>query len=239
MFGDISNWRFTDNFEGVPLLSIPRVSDRTLSLFVRNRDKPILKTGFVNIFGAIDMMGGLDYHAEQFTQACSALAHGSQLEHAAVYHEAVAYINRAGQFHAFAKSDFVAQSLSAPMEIIPSISRIMIFRNKHTAHRSIDMPKQEETHEHWRHAQSLGSIGGRLFTPRPGRKFELNAETTKDASSLQRELWENNYLTINTWDGQSKSQVNFTLEQEHPSIIKEAYTLIERLLQQDSEKTTG
>lgn len=230
MFGDISNWRFTDLNEGGALSKIERISDRARSLFVRNKDAPILKMGFINIYGAIDMMGGLDYHAENFTRVCAALAQGAVVATDAVNNEAVAYLNRAGQFHAFAKSEFVEQLVPNALDMIPSISRVMIFRNKHTAHRSIDAPRGEANiEEHWRHAQSLGTLGGRLFSPRPGKKFVVSAGIT-DLETLQKELWSASFWTINTFDPRAGDQINFTLEQEHQTIIAEAYSLLERLL---------
>jgi hypothetical protein len=230
MFSDITGWRFADNFAGRPLADIPCLSDRARSLFVRTLDAPILKRGWINIFGAIDMMRGLDYHAERFSEICKSLARDLSAGEDSLSHEAVAYLNRAGQFHTFARSEYVTQVFPAAIELIPSISRIMIFRNKHAAHRSIDAPRGEEDAEHWRHAMATGALGMRLFSPRPGKAFNPELEGVIDLATLRKKLWESSYWTINTYDAEKQEQINFILEEEHGMIIGEAYSLIERLM---------
>ena len=54
----------------------------------------------------------------------------------ALNHEAVAYINRLGQFFYFAKAMKLQAQLSRTNELI-------CFRHKYTAHRSIDNPRDE------------------------------------------------------------------------------------------------
>jgi hypothetical protein len=55
----------------------------------------------------------------------------------ALHHEAFAYLNRLGQFHTFAKAFSVEH-------LLPRATDLMLFRHKHTAHRSIDAPRRED-----------------------------------------------------------------------------------------------
>ena len=81
-----------------------------------------------------------------------------------IAHDAVAYINRLGQFYAFAKAKSQNQHLVRAAELL-------IFRNKHTAHRSIDDPRKEDDYmSMWSQAVSMGgfyymiSEDGPIFT---------------------------------------------------------------------------
>ncbi len=55
----------------------------------------------------------------------------------ALDHEAVAYFNRLGQLFYFARS-------AGHEALVPRVAQLMSFRNKHTAHRSIDVPRSED-----------------------------------------------------------------------------------------------
>ena len=58
-------------------------------------------------------------------------------------HEAIAYLNRLGQFATFSKS-------VQKEDMIPRLTELLIFRNKFVAHRSIDMPRDETAqHQEW------------------------------------------------------------------------------------------
>jgi hypothetical protein len=68
-----------------------------------------------------------------------------------VAHEAVAYLNRLGQFHAFAKANGQQQ--------LTKTTELMLFRNKNAAHRSIDCPRKEDDYlSMWSQATSLGGF---------------------------------------------------------------------------------
>ena len=59
---------------------------------------------------------------------------------ATLRHEAVAYVNRLGQLHFFAKS-------LGHHHLLPKTTELLPFRHKHTAHRSIDQPQAESADE--------------------------------------------------------------------------------------------
>jgi hypothetical protein len=56
-------------------------------------------------------------------------------------HEAIAYINRLGQFYYFAKSARINRA-----NVLRRVTALMPIRMKFTAHRSIDAPRDEEEH---------------------------------------------------------------------------------------------
>ena len=57
-------------------------------------------------------------------------------------HEVVAYLNILGQFFYFSKSDFVSKRVRDFEPIIPTITKFVRFRMKHSAHRSLDWPRK-------------------------------------------------------------------------------------------------
>lgn len=118
---------------------------------LRSKDKTIVKEGFLNLVGAVDMMCGLDYHYDRFCTIVNELAdlplfdaqsHQKRLH---LCHEAVAYINRLGQFYHFASSDFVKNRVMNWKRSVPTIIKYKRFRDKHSAHRSLDKPQTEDS----------------------------------------------------------------------------------------------
>lgn len=130
----------------------------------------------VQIAGAVSILSGLDYHYEQFMgyytdlgpyydrhsahirNAISGKSHDTEIsplptvnERAqldALDHEAVAYLNRLGQFFQFAESIKLAGAL-------PRAKELQIFRHKHTAHRSIDKPQNDPSELQREHAMAF------------------------------------------------------------------------------------
>ncbi len=66
----------------------------------------------------------------------------------ALHHEAVAYLNRLGQFVYFAE----AVQLES---MLPRAKELLIFRHKHTSHRSIDKPRNESIELREMHAMAF------------------------------------------------------------------------------------
>jgi hypothetical protein len=121
--------------------------------------------GGVQIVGSIHIIAGLEYHRNRFMLLVRGLylyyarsaeysaelasapisrqikiptaseAEASELD--ALDHEAIAYFNRLGQMFYFIRS-------TGHEAIITRISQLMSFRNKHAAHRSIDVPRSED-----------------------------------------------------------------------------------------------
>ncbi|MFA6313101.1 MAG: hypothetical protein WCV99_07685 [Sterolibacterium sp.] len=131
----------------------------------------------IQTVGAVTMLEGLDYHYSRFMDLVTSLgpyysrflggAAGDSLDQPreferrlfptatetedlnALDHEAVAYLNRLGQFHTYAK----ARGLAARLV---KVHELMVFRNKHTAHRSIDAPRDESQQDREHQAMTFG-----------------------------------------------------------------------------------
>ena len=224
-FGGAKTWWMEDPNPASPPEDILPVSSRAESLLARSKGKEDLTTSFLRIAGAVEMMHGLDYHLEifmQLIQRLQQLTWGSKGAHIAernLGHEAVAYVNRIGQFLRFAKSKWVAGRLSNPLQLIPKISELAIFRDKHGAHRSIDWPLKEDTpHLQQVHAGSMTALGGRLFQPKEPC-FSI------DPRVMYQKCYRGFQLNMG-----AKGFWNLFLERDHPVVVNEAYALLEALL---------
>jgi hypothetical protein len=218
MANDIENWRVVDPRAGQPLDSINPVSVRARSLISRNAAKPILHTNFVEIYGALAMLKGMDYHRDRFVEVIASLAAGTLESDEAAIHEAVAYVNRAGQFYYFAKSNFVNRLGQRPP--ILNLEEIIHFRHKHTAHRSIDMrPRPSEGDLQLYQAMAIDAFDGKLFHTREG--------CVMNHTELP---WKLAYLVFAINDG--RGQFHFlNIERDHHVLMQEAYRVLEHTIQ--------
>jgi hypothetical protein len=234
---NIDNINFKDPYERLPLNEIHPLSERAVSHIARSRNLPILKESFVNIYGAVEMMQGLTYHHGRFmnlVEGCHTVVPTIQTA-GAIRHEVVAYLNRLGQFWTFSRSALVKEYCATPEEILPTFSKLIVFRNKYVAHRSIDMPKAEDTDGlQVMNAISLSILGGQLFHPKPNLTApDLSSVLLKkdsDWDELRYSLYKNSYLGFQIYDVKNSDYVNFFIEQDHELIIREAYCLICTLL---------
>lgn len=158
------------------LSSITPLSARARSWLARVTYR-IPKDESIKTVGAVTMLEGLDYHYARFMELVNCLdpyysrisgrpaqgladqscesaqrlfptaAEAEYLD--ALDHEAVAYLNRLGQFQTYAR----ARGLAARLV---KASDLLVFRQKHTAHRSIDAPKDESQQEREHQAMTFG-----------------------------------------------------------------------------------
>ena len=205
---------------------------RAYCLLTRNAETLLLQTKFIHVYGAVEMMHGLDYHAQNFARACADESMEVFAPNYATDHEAVAYLNRMGQFWTFANSELVTQALSDVRARLPTVAKLIIFRNKVAAHRSIDAPRGEEPSEAANHARSICQLGGRLYSPRPSAPHVKMPQTTSVPVFLEymREMRRRCCLTYQIYDAKSTDHLNFTLELEHPQIMNECYCVLEQLV---------
>jgi len=172
------SWNFADPFPNVPLRDIFPLSTRALSWLARaSKDAAFPQDRCVQIAGGARMLGGLDYHHGNFLDRFNHLVpyydrQAAVLKHSmeqllgeaplpmateseravldALHHEAFAYLNRLGQFYTFTKALSVEH-------LLPRAAELMLFRHKHTAHRSIDAPrKEDDPHLQEVHAMTFG-----------------------------------------------------------------------------------
>ena len=137
-----------------------------------NQEGLIPDNRIIQVCGGVLILEALDYHYDQFETRVRKLAAyfeapifglpnekpasfydlptpAERKNLAALDHEAVAYLNRLGQFWYFAKAMKVKN-------LVPKVTELISFRHKHTAHRSIDMPKGESQAEMEAHAMTFG-----------------------------------------------------------------------------------
>lgn len=232
---NIDKFNIKDSYEGIELDEIQPLSERAASLIARRKNQLILKHAFINIYGAVEMMQGLTYHHASFMrliESCCTTAPTLQTE-SSLRHEAIAYLNRVGQFWSFAKSDLVKDCCPVLEEMLPTLSTLIVFRNKHTAHRSIDSPRAEDTKIHQvMNAVSLSVLGPKFFRPKSGHiSPDLFTENTDiDLDEYKRSLYRNSYLGFQIQDVKHSAAVNFYIERDHEVIMGEAYSLIRNLL---------
>ncbi len=233
---NIGNWSVFDECTETPLDMVFPISRRAACLVVRNKNKPLLKTNFFNIQGAVEMTSGLDYHHDNFMRAINRLARIGLQERTdelkcVLLHEVVAYLNRLGQFYYFIKSTFVQKHCARPESIAPTLVKWVIFRQKHSAHRSIDFPKDESEHVQTAQAMSMSSIGGQLFEPKPGHPFNLlEVKTAADLEEQTRNKWERCYRVFQLITDDPNVCHNFSIEREHPVIMQETFAVLEQIL---------
>lgn len=237
------SWRNIDKFnikdphENVPLDELFPLSERAFSHLIRSGHLPVLKESFVNIFGAIEMMHGLTYHHARFMNLindCHMQPPTGEVSRN-LRHEAVAYVNRLGQFWAFAQSTLIKNHCPSPEDILPTISSLIVFRNKHAAHRSIDNPKKEDEDDlQIMNAISLSILGGSFFRPKPGYQVQdissMKLETEEDWGKLTCNHYKNYFLGFQIFDVKRNMHVDFHLECDHVRIMEEAYNLIKIIL---------
>ncbi|HEX4374219.1 MAG TPA: hypothetical protein VHZ50_13035, partial [Puia sp.] len=104
------------------------ISQRIMSLLVRNQTKQIIETNFISVYGTVDMIGGLEYHHNNFQALIErrsklSIHFNYQDEERWVVEqnfrdEAVAYLNRIGQFFHFADSKWVKQYIPNSIQLI-------------------------------------------------------------------------------------------------------------------------
>jgi hypothetical protein len=127
-------WGIHDKFEGSELKSIFPISERIYSLIYRELSN--LEIGAINLIGAIKMVEGLEYHYDKYLQNKASLQRFD-------IHDLTAYMNLMGQLFAFFKSSFVIKNVPEINVLITKIIYLKPFRDKSTAHRSIDFPRNE------------------------------------------------------------------------------------------------
>jgi hypothetical protein len=162
-----------DPKSGKRLATISPLSLRARCWLARVNQKQLIPDDrIVQVCGGVLILEALDYHHDQFeTRVRKLAAYYSRpifdlpneepasfydlptpLERkslAALDHEAVAYLNRLGQFWYFAKAMRLRNRLTRVAELVA-------YRNKHTAHRSIDMPRKESIVELEAQAMAFG-----------------------------------------------------------------------------------
>lgn len=184
------------------------------------------------------MMEGLDYHFDNFMEIVHQLQGGEFSRRDAINHEVAAYLNRLGQFYYFASSDFVRQATPGSQSLT-HIESVLPFRHKFAAHRSIDVPRKDDS-EMRAHNLALMTLGSTpLFTIRdPAReepvtfhrigdtnKFDVTPRPSGDKSNVWRTSFAGYQIGLEK--GETRT---FYPERDHDAIIQEAYAVFSLVL---------
>ena len=198
-------WRIKDEYPNEDLSDIYPLSSRAKTLISRRNDHQNLDGTFTHVFGAVEMMNGLDYHYDAYSTNKQRVHYQDII----LLHDITAYFNRMGQFNSFCNSKFVYEALGSGSELIPTITKFMKIRNKATAHRAIDAPRKEDS-------MVMQLNNSLIFSSLTGA-----TRKAKDGSlSVSIQLKENASDTI----------ITFSLEHEHETIMNECYHVISQLL---------
>ncbi len=239
----VENFRLEDPAPGVPIDEIAPISMKTWALLARHQGSQSLKAGFLNIYGAVDMIDGLEHHHSHFMASvdrlCTvpAFTNESKAVERQLRHEVVAYLNRMGQFFHFSKSAFVAERVTDATDFIPTIRKFKLFRDKHGAHRSLDVPRKEDSADVQQlQAWGLSSVSGLLFRPKDEANAvsilkELHEQLSSNVQLYNSNMrWKECYFGLQMRVKAKDKFVDFFLEKEHPMISQEAFRLVEMLL---------
>jgi 16S rRNA G966 N2-methylase RsmD len=122
---------------------------------------------------------------------------------------------------------WVKQYIPNSIQLVPTISKCKIFRDKHAAHRSIDKPlKGDDSHAQIIQAWGLSSVSGIGYSPKNGVSTIKTVEDLFD----QNKLWCDHYVTFQMRGKGKEEFISFCLELEHPKILNEAFNLVEALV---------
>ena len=240
MFKSIEFYSGVDPCPDVELEDIPSLSLRAFALMIRRRSHPLLSEHFLSVVGAIEMLSGLEYHQSNIVRLGHLLASAPWQDaireeyETNVFHEAVAYVNRMGQFYYFARSACVRKALSGAAAHIPTIEKFIGFRMKYTAHRSIDAPRGEPDHVLEAQARSMSRAVGMMMSLKPGAPERMWSGSFKpdspEAREMHRQQWHTRDATFQLLDDVRGTFVNLTIAREHERIAQEAYGVIVSIL---------
>lgn len=214
---DPKNWNIVDPFPSRDLKEIESYADRALALYARNKNK-IGDNGHFEIFGAIRMLQGLEYHNNNFLEIDSKVERYDRIKTDKntmlriesdpersknlnmLKHEVIAYLNRLGQFQEFYESDFSKDAINGVEKT--TIKKSLWLRHHYSAHRIIDKTEKSRTDKDYRLAMNFES--GYLFNG-------------KGDLMLQYQLPNGRF-----W--------NFNMRESHNEIMKEAFNIVKAVV---------
>jgi hypothetical protein len=253
-------FRIEDNFPESSLEEIYPISNRAQSLMARELDSTILSCPeeFIRFNGTLQMLRGMEYHYNKFMEKVRFMEelwdaviqlnpnplafHTNTKEYTQeMAHDAVAYLNRLGQFYYFATSKAISKVLELKEKdrkdrgdkIIPTIAKFSFFRNKHTAHRSVDSPVSDDTeHLQYVHGASIDGPGLLWGGAKPTAEDSKNPKTVEESNRIN--VWRTLYLTYQIQGHPVKDGVDvlgFSPERDHAEIMNEAYGLLKKVIE--------
>ena len=213
MWNDKRQLAFNDPFPDLELARIEPISLRVKALLARSNNA-LLHTDFIQIGGAQFILEAADYHYKNYLSNLSNCPDPWSAELARAKHDAVAWLNSVGQFNKFVVNAGKKWTLFST----PIACRLVRFRNKYAAHRSIDDPRKESDTNLMFQAISFSSFAtsfdprGKNLPDNPGLKWFHRT------FFLQFKMqFENGWESIN-------------IELDHLAFMEEAYQFYSTLL---------
>ena len=210
------SWNVIDPFSDKDLKEIESYADRALVLYARNKSA-IGDSGHFEIFGAIRMLQGLEYHHNNFLEIDSKVERYDRIKTDKdtvlriesdpersknlnmLKHEIIAYLNRLGQFQEFYESDFSKDAIKGVEK--PTIKKSLGLRHNYTAHRAIDKKKNKTDQDYY---LAINFESSYLFNG-------------KGDLMLQYQLPNGRF-----W--------NFNMRESHNEIMKEAFNIVKAVI---------
>lgn len=230
---------------------------KVIALFSEHHTSEIFMNHELEFLGILDMVDGLEYHYKKFIRMENKhREHQKKIWENGIYltppnnpvHEAVAYLNRLGQVHTLLTSNWFKKNVkeSAIARLCPSILALMPFRNKHTAHRSVDGPRGESPQQLAMHASiPFGQIweGSKVEIDQQGRpvwqeeihityKITIDRNEKLNRSPILKEHKTNFVQGIEHVGSKDSSDLwlSFTPSKHHTIICNEIFSIIEHAL---------
>ncbi len=225
-----------------PRKKLKTVSVRLAFLFAENSSSSILQSHELELAGIIDMAKGLEYHYKNFKKIEKKyLASYEKIFKEMILsqipgkenmiHEAVAYLNRLGQIETLITAPWFKTYITEEtlVNFCPKIFALMPLRNKFTAHRSIDDPRNETESQKASQAsipfgiQSRGPIGG---LPKVSYSIKIAKEERRDSRKTLLATYHK--LPVQEIEHFSETEVwiTFTPTKHHEEICSEIVTVL-------------
>lgn len=235
---DANNFPVIDPDPGIPLAQVFPVATRARALVARNKQHALVQSNFWNIWGAVDMIEGLEHHHSSFLATIGELSTFETMNFTPagdglrrqLHHEVVAYLNRLGQFYSFARSQFVTARIPNVYDLLPTIINFNEMRDKHAAHRSIDAPRRESEQVQWLQAWALSSLSSHLFQAKQEQQEHDIQQNVLEPLVNSIACWKDRYVGFQMKRANGEHFVDFFLEREHPVILSEALEVVEQLV---------
>jgi hypothetical protein len=226
---DRMTWRVEDPVPGVDLAAIAPISLRSLALLARRTHLVTDQNEYYRLTGAIDITEGLEYHHSNWLGIVNECRAGSAYKGTAATHEIIAYFNRLGQFHYFATSSYVRTRAPDAIASLQEISRLIPFRHKIAAHRSIDRPRpgDQRKDEQRYFAVNKGCL---LITPQEdGCITSPSPSMGKTINEMKAEIL-NHGMPAYQLSVDPQTWIEFAPERDHVKVMDDCFSLFSQLL---------
>jgi hypothetical protein len=121
-------------------------------LLSQNQTSKVIKYHELETWGLSQILYGLEYHFKRFRMLEKRQSPGNSTpsQFKDTVNEVTAYFNRLGQYYSCITSDWFQEYVKEEklVSLCPSILALLPYRNKYSAHRSLDDPKGESLSQH-------------------------------------------------------------------------------------------